>query len=40
MAKNDPLVYCVRCGQMVPGNKTGEGQHSKLDENGKMVPCK
>lgn len=39
MAKNEPLEYCVRCGQMVPGNKKGEGQHSKLVD-GVMVPCK
>lgn len=35
----EPLVYCVRCGQMVRADRTGEGQHSKLVD-GTMVPCK
>lgn len=37
---DDPMVYCVRCGNHVRESKQGEGQHSKLDDNGTMVPCK
>lgn len=36
----EPLVYCVRCGQYVRADRTGEGQHSKLDADGNVVPCR
>jgi len=36
----ESLVYCVRCHQYVRPDRLGEGQHSKLDENGNMIPCR